>query len=198
LATANTVWRVATLAGRIVKRAFASQGANMQMSDAMMDYLKMDKSHNAIRAIHARGSVRLPPDFLHKFESTDSADPTVNVIHKAHAAAGLAQVDMKRLAKSVRRYDFRKVSFPPQSRNAQWDNVHADTGASNNWNDEDTTGDTPKPSLVARTMPKDVSNSTNSSAAVNSYGVSWKTSFHAAAEAIKQDLKRPKRFGIDQ
>lgn len=34
----------------------------------------------------------------------------------------------------------RKATFPPQSRNAQWDNVHAETGAGNYWDDEGTVG----------------------------------------------------------
>ena len=74
----------------------------------------------------------------------------------------------------------RKATFPPQSRNAQWDNVHADTGATNNWNDEGTLGDTPKPTRIGGQV----------------IGKPAQSNIDAALDAIKRDLARgAKRLG---
>jgi len=179
--------------GRVVKHAFATHEDRYMMSDELGSFLKLDGSLNAIRKIHAQGSRRLPPDFLHKYESMGSKDATVAAINKAHAAAGKKPVNLRDLHKMIERGRLRKLAFPPESSNSDSNGRIADTGATNSFRDNP--APTNKPTLIPRAMPTDVSASPNISAAVNSYGVNWKASFNAAADAIKQDLLRPKRWG---
>jgi hypothetical protein len=131
-----------------------------------------------------------------------SSDATVHEIHKSHESPkslhpyASREVEVGALSQMVSRNKrMRKIGFPPQSSNAMSGGAIANTGASNNWDDEG--HNYPKPTVSTRVMPKELSGSPNISVAVNSFGA-MKTSYNAAADAIKQDLTKPKRWGIDQ
>jgi hypothetical protein len=65
----------------------------------------------------------------------------------------------------------------PQSSNAQWDNTHAATGATNDWHDQ----------IAPSTKPARI--------AFHQFGTPGRSSRDDAIEAIRQDLTKPKRMG---
>jgi hypothetical protein len=163
-----------------------------------------DASVAAIKTIHS-----YIPDVMEPGDLADAAaevkissDATVHEIHKSHESPkslhpyASREVEVGALSQMVSRNKrMRKIGFPPQSSNAMSGGAIANTGASNNWDDEG--HNYPKPTVSTRVMPKELSGSPNISVAVNSFGA-MKTSYNAAADAIKQDLTKPKRWGIDQ
>jgi hypothetical protein len=116
---------------------------------------------DAIRKIHARGSRPLERDFLRKYSPTGTtSDRTIREIRRAHG-----------LGKSL--------TLPRESVNGEWDNVTANTGATNNF--RDSAAPTIKPTIVPRQDVRDVSRSPN---------------IQAVLDALKQDFARgAKRLG---
>jgi len=66
---------------------------------------------------------------------------------------------------------------PTESANGQWNNVHANTGATNDWHDQITP--TTKPTRIT----------------FHQFGTPGRSSREDVIEAIKQDLTKPKRIG---
>lgn len=173
--------------GTVEQRRFATNNFvdALNKFQSLLTENSMDKnaSVDAIGKIHAQGPQSLPKDFLHKYEATGPRDRTEQTIRKLRGEMrGNHKIDLDAVFKIARRSAaLRKATFPPQSRNAQWDNVTARTGATNDWNDEGTLGDTPKPTRIGGQV----------------IGVPSKTNMQAAFDAIKQDLARgAKRMGI--
>jgi hypothetical protein len=154
------------------------------------------KAAAAIRKMYRSGPQR--PDALIKGRDEPYRSNSVNAIRKAlqhpRVIGEAEQVDLSAIAKGLRKskpaYDYDIVdgrvvgktlrkAVAPQSANGQWDNVHADTGASNNFRDEQTA----KPN-TARLGGQLI-------------GTPSKTNMQAAVDAIKEDLARgAKRMGV--
>jgi hypothetical protein len=168
--------------GSVVRRPFA-RGNNF--ANAMNKFqhaleangMNKNSSIDAIRKIHAQGARLLPKDFLHKYESDGALakNRTVRAIRKAHRAN--PAIDMDALTKMVRRNRMRKAAGLPLEDNDITGGGIANTGASNNWHDQNSNGDMPKPTRIGGQV----------------IGAPSQTNFQAALDAIKQDLARPKR-----
>jgi hypothetical protein len=161
----SAVFDVTKRDGSTVRRRFAiSTGskliASMNRFQKLLEVNGMAKGNDiaAIRKVHARGGRRMAADFLHKYEQGGALDDsgTVEAIRKAHgrprvvSPTGNRPVDMAALEKMIRRRrNLRKgVTFPRQDSDITDSSGIASTGATNNWHDQNSNGDTPKPTRI--------------------------------------------------
>jgi len=187
----SAVFDVTKRDGSTVRRRFAKSGcgnlvASMNRVQKLLQENGMAKGNDiaAIRKMHARGGRRMAADFLHKFEQDEALDGngTVEAIRKAHGRPraisryGNRPVDMSALEKMIRRgRHLRKgVTFPRQDNDITDLIGIADTGASNNWHDQNSNGDTPKPTRIGDQV----------------IGTPDQSEMDAAVDAIKQDWAR--------
>lgn len=130
-------------------------------------------------------------DFLHKYEQDVALDGngTVEAIRKAHGRPraisryGNRPVDMAALEKMIRRGRnlHKGVTFPRQDNDINDSTGIANTGATNNWHDQNSNGDTPKPTRIGGQV----------------IGTPSQSDMDAAVNAIKQDWARgAKTLGV--
>ena len=156
---------------------------------------RTSKSVNMVKRAHA-----------HALPVTDNRLPSADELNKAFAEqAGRLEVDLDELEpyrghatsfrsmtpQELRKRDLSKLATPrrldpvtdnynrgaPQSSNSQWNDVHANTGASNDWHDQ----------IAPTTKPTRIT--------FHQFGTPGRSSRDDAVEAIKQDLTKPKRMG---
>jgi hypothetical protein len=113
----------------------------------------------AIRKVHARGARPLPADLLHKYEpdAAQAKDRSIRGVRKA-------------LRSTLRK----AITLPRQDTDLVDTGGIADTGASNNWHDENSAGDTPKPVRIGGQL----------------IGTPAKSDFDAVLDALKRDFAR--------